>query len=172
MSWVFITTVDASADTSLDFTDLSSTYIAYKFLFYAYKPSVDGGIRIRTDSNNGASFDAGASDYDTMYHQTEMESTSPLHQVFGDDTRDAILSGNSQEDIHTHDMELTLFNPSAVEFTKVFFRHNMRNSGTNAGKEVIGAVMRTSAAAVNAFQFLVSSGNIASGTVTVYGLLA
>jgi hypothetical protein len=57
-----IQTVEPSGAASQDFIDLSDTYIAYLFSFNL-APSTASNLYVRTSTNNGSSFNTGASDY-------------------------------------------------------------------------------------------------------------
>lgn len=60
-SRVLITTTVASAAASVDFTGLSSDYEFYEIEFHNVTRT--GALWVRTSTDNGATFDAGASDY-------------------------------------------------------------------------------------------------------------
>lgn len=57
-----IQTVEPSGASSQDFTDLSDTYVGYLFLFNLI-PSTSSIMYARTSTDNGSSFNTGASDY-------------------------------------------------------------------------------------------------------------
>ena len=168
-AWDLLTTVTASNDTSIDITGLSSKHFAYKFVWAAIAHDSSGHLRIRTDANNGVSFDEGVSDYAWAAHRVSMQ-TTPAIPVDGDDASDFIRTSFFPQ--VSGEIIVTLFNPSGTEFTKMVWE-GVHNFSTGSGRaNVVGGGMRRSAALVDALQFFNSTGNIASGTLKVYGLRA
>ncbi len=170
--WDLLETVVADDDTTIDITGLSSTHFAYKFVWSAIENTATANMRFRTDANAGASFDAGGSDYGYVLHYVAMDATSPDHIVIGDDlsTLSVIIQ---QQLIDTFaDHELTLFNPSATEFTKWVFGAVYDNNTAGFHVHVLGAGARLSAALVDAVQYSYTAGNIFTGTLKIYGMRA
>ena len=169
---VFISTTTASASSSIDFTGLSSTYASYLFIFQSLAPASDlVDLWIRTSTDNGSTYDSGANDYGWAYSGG---SASPAN------TSDrAAREGVLKEDCGNATNETTcgwlkLLNPS--------------NSGSRCGwvGEIVGEVGLASEigysnafggstradAAVDAVRFMYSSGNISSGSISIYGIKA
>ncbi len=173
-AWELLQTQVASSDATIDVTDVIGSHVMYKFFWSDVVPATNNReFWMRTDSDNGASFDAGTSDYGWAVHAVSM-ATSPAHVVTADNAdaqmKLSVGSGNSAN--HFQSYEITLFNPSGTEYTKMKWEGDRTNSGGLRLHEM-GAGIRLSAADVDAVQFLFSSGsNIASGTLKVYGLLA
>ena len=176
--WNLLETVVASASGTIDVINLSAFYHAYKFVWWDISPSANGAVLfMRTDANNGASFDAGTSDYSWASHILVLQGT-PQHLISGDNADAEIQFGGTQDDgrhgsggNEGNDFMITLFNPSAAEFTKATWF----STGTNWNaleNHTTGAGIRLSAAAVNAVRFLYDSGNIAGGTLKIYGIRA
>ncbi len=171
--WDLLETVVASADTEVDIINLSSTYFAYKFIWSGLLPASDNvALWVRTDANNGASFDAAGSDYAWAGHSLSMQ-TSPIHSPTGDnaDAQIEVSLGFGTNANELADIEVLLFDPSATEYTKLTFAATFMDA-VPRGFFVSGAGVRLSAALVDAVRFLFSTGNIEVGTLKVYGMRA
>jgi len=174
-AWELLSTTTASNDATIDITNLSSTHFVFKFIWYGLDPVTDGAeFFMRTDSDNGASFDAGTSDYGWVHHHVEMDPTTPAHAVTGDnaDSEIQLFVNHGSAANELGDIEITLFNPSGTEFTKVKWKGLYFNSALSRYAHVMGAGVRLSAANVDAVRFLYSTGNINAGTLKVYGIKA
>ena len=176
LGWALLSTTVASADATIDVTGLNSDYFMYKFVWYGVQPDTESTTKfhIRTSSDNGASFDAGVSDYAWGNHRVSM-TTSPAHDPEGDNADSEIqINGNDALGTNANelmDLEITLFNPSATEYTKVKWEGTYFDAGV-LGNHIVGAGVRLSAAAVDGVRFLYSTGNISVGTLKVYGVRA
>lgn len=174
--WVKISSATASSSSSITFTGLSNTYAAYKVVIDRFAPATDGvSLWLRTSTNNGSSYDSGASDY----RWTHFAGSFGTMATAGS-TADAkiILAGAGGNDNignatneHTSG-EILIINPSAAAFCTVNYDFQMVNSAGNGRCAKAGGGVRVTAADVDAIQLLMSSGNIASGTATLYGLKA
>jgi len=171
-AWELISTTTASDDATIDIINLSSDFV-YKFFWYGLQPATDAQqLNIRTSTNNGGDWDAGASDYAWTTHEVPM-TTSPSHLPGGDDadSRILVLLGPGSATNETADLEVTLFNPSGTEFTKFQWETTLFDSSFfDLWETITGAGVRLSAADVDGVRFFHTSGNIASGTLKVYGL--
>jgi len=151
---------------------LSSDYYMYKFVWYGIQPVSDARFEMQTSSDNGVSFDSGASDYDYIAHQVTM-ATSPAHTVVGNDNATRIQfvedAGNLANELI--DLEITLFSPLRTEYTQIKFEGTSLDD-TIVGTHIIGGGVRLEAAAVNGVRFFFNTGNIATGTLKVYGVRA
>ncbi len=176
--WTLLsTTVVSGTPSEIDVINLSSDYFAYKFVWYAIKPATDGvDLYIRT-SSDGVSWDSTGSDYAWARHGGKID-TTPSHVVAGDnlDAQINTVIDKGAAANENADMEITLFNPSGTEYTKFIWNSIGRPSEDITGSvdpwRWIGGGIRLEAAAVNGVRFLMSSGNITSGTLWVYGIKA
>ena len=172
--WELIESQTASSSSSIVFTSsINSTYSTYKFILTAVAPATDAvNLLMRTSTDGGVGYDSGASDYAWIWEVISM-TTSPSQVLAGDDadtamTIGATLGTGTQEII---DVEITLFNPSSTNYTRMTNQGTLRNaSGTDY--MVNGSGKRLSAADVDAVQILKSSGNISSGIFKMYGIRA
>jgi len=171
---VKISTATASSSASISFTDLSSTYFMYIIRFSDVQPATDSTfLAMRTSTNNGSSYDSGASDYVWAMNYINQAGSENGEN----DTADSwirIIGDNGINDMGTGTNEkgsgvIYLYNPSAAKYTFInseafFFNEDLENTNVYVGG------FRASAADVDAVQLLMSSGNIASGSFVLYGV--
>jgi len=171
--WTLLSTTVASSDSTIDIINLSSDYFMYKFVWYGVKPSSDDvDFNIRTSSDNGSSWDSSSSDYAWIWHRVGATG-SPAHLLVGDnaDGEITVRDSNGNATNESSDWEITCFNPSGTEYTKFKWEGNQMNASTE-GNLIFGGGLRLSTTAVDGVRFLFDSGNIASGTLWVYGVKA
>jgi len=170
-SLVLIESQSASASSSLDFsTSIDSTYNHYVIAVNNIRVATDGAdLFLRVDSDSGASFDSGASNYKWSLHGN-VEGTG-ADDGSGADTEITLNTGN-------------IGNLATEAVSGFIHMHNPANASTyttftwqlayasNAGNlySVAGCGQRVNAQADNAFQLIASAGNLTSGTVALYGV--
>jgi hypothetical protein len=171
-SWVLLSTQTASSSATLDFTSgLDSTYDQYRFVLtdvLAATDAVDLWLRISQDG--GSTWLSGASSY---IHARNALSASATNTPAGSATGDAkivlaaSLSNNAGRPIAG---EIQFSTPSGLKFK--YFRSNLAfDDSSNSLKLVTGAgYYAADGNAITGVRFLMSSGNIASGSIALYGL--
>ena len=161
--WVKISSQTAAASASINFTGLSTTYRDFVVLLSNIKPATDGvQFWARTSTDNGASYDAGASNYNWI--DTNNAGTADTELQL---TSTSSIGSDTNEDVGGH---FWLFNPQSTgNFVRCAWVTDY-NTSSAAHLQAVGSGYRNAAADVDAFQFLFSSGNIASGTFTLYGI--
>jgi len=172
-SWVKISSATASSSSSIDFTDLSNTYIAYKVYITDYIPVTDGtNLYMRTSADNGSSYAAGASDYAWVMKSAIMN-TGASTGATGDDADSEISFQNSSgtDTNEKADFIVDIINPSSSQYTTAMITMYIENLAGDIYYQN-GSGVRLAASSTDAIRFLSSSGNIASGTFTLYGLKA
>lgn len=163
-AWVRISQTIASNDATVEFTDLDSTYSLYQVVITGVQSVNDStNFLMRTSTNNGVSFDSGATNYAYATDGNGSMSNSSAIQINA-----GALGNNTNE---KSDMMVYIFNPSATTFTNVVIHGVLMNSVTTA-QGIDSRGQRRSAADVDAIQFLYNNGNISTGTFTLYGLSA
>jgi hypothetical protein len=172
--WVFIEAKDASNSATIDFTGLGSTYDAYELRYSNVKPATDDvGLTLRIGTGAGPTYQSGASDYGyttefivgtsvaatanataTAIHLTSSGSTNGIGNASGEHCSGFVQFDNPDDgtDFQIFRFKGAHLNPSTVIY-----------STDGAGKY-------SSATAVTAIRFLMTSGNIASGHFVLYGL--
>tara|TARA_E500000318_G_scaffold89747_1_gene87401 strand:+ start:206 stop:871 length:666 start_codon:yes stop_codon:yes gene_type:complete len=176
---VLLSTQTASSSASLSFTTgIDSTYKEYVFKFINIHPSTRNA-----DFQFNMSIDAG-SNYNVTktttafraFHEESGGSSSLAYQT-GDDLAQStsyqdlsIGGGIQEEDEDSLSGYLHLFEPSSTTFVKHFISvTNQINAGNNAMNGYIAGYGNTTSA-VDAVDFKMSSGNIDSGVIKMYGV--
>lgn len=170
---VLLATATASADATVDFTSgIDGTYDEYVFALQNVTPATDGVILwLRTSTDGGSSWDAGASDYQSVtwsfQHNFSGSSGSPTDDKI-------VLAGNtfavgSAAGENGVSGRVHVAQPSVAHEVEVWGQGvYMADDGELAG--VISRGRRNAAADVNGLRFLFSSGNIESGKFKLYGV--
>jgi hypothetical protein len=125
-------------------------------------------LHMRTDSDGGASFDAGASDYQ---HVLVVTSTTGSVSGAGSATATSVQVGGAQgnQAAEKATSDITLYDPSTAEQKRIY---GIGVVPTNGGliNWISIAGSRAAGADVDAVRFFYSTGNIASGRYKVLGL--
>tara|TARA_R100000805_G_C3612751_1_gene113636 strand:+ start:258 stop:887 length:630 start_codon:yes stop_codon:yes gene_type:complete len=179
-----IKTIDASSSSTISFVHGSSdvvlddTYPIYMFRFINIHGSADANFTFNVSTNSGSNYNVTKTT--TYFNSAHSEDDSSEAQIEYRTSDDLAQSGNFQilhksMDSGNDDCgvgELFLFNPHSNEFVKNFISRNIYVSngadGTAKNSHISGYANTTSA--VNGVQFAMSSGNIDSGTIKLYGI--
>ena len=169
-----LATKTASASATLDFTEFAnSTYSRYLFVLKNVKPATDSvDLLVRLSTDAGATYDAGASDYD--YAAMGMGIASSTFQ--GDAANSSIQLtgstgiGNAATEFGASGDVQLLNAGSSSNYARVraVFSYDSP-SGWNVVADASGR--RLAAQDTTGIRFLMSSGNIASGTIEMWGLI-
>lgn len=164
----FITSVDASSEATLDFTAFDATkYDSYVFTFANVTPTTGSYFRARTSTNGGSSYDSSSNNY--QYRIMANGSASAAFETF------IPLSGVSgstiglSADVDGISGTLEIHGPHLTKKTMVVFNGMHFGSTSSTLVDVSSKTVRLSSDDVNAIQFFFDSGNIESGTITMYG---
>lgn len=151
---------------TLEFTGLTG-YVNFSILIEDLVPATDAvSLYLRTDSDGGASFDSGASDYQYNYNRIDPYATGPIQTLAAQIVLGAQVGSDTNE---SGVLRIDFMPPtnSRWSFIETTYRYRGDSSG-NTGVFWCSGVRR-STSAVNALQLLFSSGNIESATYYVYG---
>ncbi len=168
--WDLISTATASSSSTIDFTDLSSTYAFYKIVYYDVLPVTNSvSFRIRVGTGGTPTYDTG-NNYGWTYVYAQNGASGG-----GGNTTDssislvnATVSNNSQRAIYG---DITIYNPSQTSTYHVIdYNFNMQNDTTALITRTLGQGTYRSTTAVTAIRLYFSSGNIASGVFKLYGI--
>jgi hypothetical protein len=165
----------AANSASLDFTTcISSTYDDYVFEMVGIIPATNGAVLgLRCSTDGGSTFDASGI-YDSAELHTLFGSTASYGSVVNGAYlpifSDAGGTGLYSSALPALAGRLNLFDPLSASNYKLMTAEGV-GVYTNATRYLfsIGGVYR-STTAVNAIRFLMSSGNIAAGTIRCYGI--
>ena len=171
---VLLDTQEVSSAPTVNFSGLTGDYTLYKIVFYDVESASDDQIFVlRTSSDNGASFDSGASDY--KYVNIALSATGSTGDTVDNAASSIRLTatgagwGFGTGSNEVGDGEITIFNPQGTNHTKVLSDITyITSSGNHAMARSAGS--RASTDPVDAVQLLFGSGDIETGTFKLYGL--
>ena len=177
-SMILLTTETASSSATISFTSgIDSTYDEYVFKFINVQPATDGkkfSVGFRDGSTN---YDATkTTTYFYAYHSEDdtgavglgYEGANDLAQSTGFQPLSNATGSDSDEGVSG---ELRLYSPSSTTYVKHFMArvNSYGNYPINVDSHIAGYCNVT--AAIDGVQFKYDSGNIASGTIKLYGVV-
>lgn len=170
-TWLNTLTASNSASLS-DTTSLTSSYDEYDLHFLGILPATNGAhLLMRFSTNGGSSYDSGSN-----YSHSALGFTVAGSGLFGSQNDTAIdvfdtglynVSPRSSSGLRHLYIGSGLYPTMHGESQHVTATDQTANT---AEGDIHNAVYRVSSPAPNAMQFLMSSGNIASGVIRIYGL--
>ena len=176
-----IKTLTASSSSTLSFVNGSSdvvlddTYPVYMFKFINIHPASDGTHFRVGFRDGGSSYDATVTT--TFFRAGHAEADNETYLAYRTDSdlaqstspqRLGIFVGNDNDQCCSG--ELHLFNPSSTTFVKNFIARTSNTYYVDYHQDEFIAGYANVTAAIDAVQFKMSSGNIDSGTITLYGI--
>ena len=173
-------TQTASSSASISFTsNIDSTYPIYLFKFINIHPATDGAeFTINFSTDSGSNYNVAKTTTFFVAYNAESESSSGLTYIDSLDIAQGTGVANIFYNVGNENDEsasgtLHLFNPSSTTFVKHFMStfNVYNNSGSNGNSvQVDVAGYGNTTSAIDAVQFAMSSGNIDSGTIKMYGV--
>jgi hypothetical protein len=169
-----IATTLASTSATIDFTGLTSAFTKYTVLIHDLVPATDNVyLQMRVGTGGGPTWQSGASAYSYGYRLQ-----GPTNGGDGGSGADAdgtsIHLTRPSNGISSSGgllAEITIANPSGASLNKLINYVVGYNQTAAAGvAHITGSAFFGSATAVTAIRFLVSSGNITSGTFQLLGV--
>tara|TARA_Y100000114_G_scaffold154422_1_gene176426 strand:+ start:522 stop:1139 length:618 start_codon:yes stop_codon:yes gene_type:complete len=171
-------TQTASSSASISFTsNIDSTYPIYMFKFINIHPATNNAyFTFQGNASGGSGFNETMTTTVFYAYHNEAGNDTLLGYIAGSDQaqgtgfqrliNDGIGNGNDE----CASGELTLFNPSSTTFVKHFIaRTNNYYNGTYSMDSYTAGYFNTTSA-IDEIQFKMSSGNIDSGTIKLYGI--
>ena len=169
---VLVTSVTLSNVASVAFTSIDSTYETYVFMLNNVVPVSDGvQLYMRTSTDGGSSYDSGSSDYDTrscaVNNSNSFEATGSVDSTFMSLNQGASNIGSASGEgislvVHLYQpSNSSLFTTMSYQGTAIYSEGSMRPQ--------FGSGARMATESVDAVQFLMSSGNLESGEINMYG---
>lgn len=168
--WVLLQSSDVNSVASIEFTDLSLDYFAYKILMDYVIPITDGvGLQLQLSTDNGLSWINSAASYRSMRATNSASGVTPSGGQSVSAMTMALNTGNTSFVAGLWG-EITVYLPmeSATRCTVTSHVFNVNSSGN--GESVTGGHQRLNNEANNAMRLLFASGNIASARVRLYGI--
>jgi len=179
-SLVLLSTQTASSSATIDFTsNIDSTYDSYVFKFINMHPatnSVEFSFNMSTDS--GSNYNVTKTTTHFRAFHSENDADTALAYDAGVDLAQStsfqplgFYIGNNNDD--NLNGTLQIFNPSSNTFVKHFISTTSFNHIPADAREMNSYIAGygNTTSAINAIQFKMSSGNIDSGTIKMYGVV-
>jgi len=171
-SFTLISTATASNSATLTFTGISSTYDLYFIELVEIVGASASSLRMRTSFDGGANYDTSGYMYQSFGYTsavtawtTDFDGSSTFLPVWNNNCG-AISTTASYSGLSAN---VYLMSPASSAYTKYFATAVwFTGAAANSYAQITGAQMSTSP--VNAIQFLMASGNIASGKIRLYGI--
>lgn len=173
---VLLDEITASSDATIDFTTgIDATYDLYELHIFDHLPATNNtGLRLRTSTDGGSTFDSGASNYDYALtanfagigsFTSTNSADSKINLSY--ETGSNMLSNTSSQPLNG---KIRLWKPtSASTYGYLDFILGYFTSG-GVYVNVQGGGLNANVADIDAFQLYQSSGNIASGNYKLYGV--
>ena len=182
-SLVPIKTLTASSSATLSFVDgssdvvLDSTYDSYVFKFINIHPSINSIQFLFNGSTDGGSnynVTKTTTNFSTL-HKEDDSFTFLGYQTSADLAQSTnFVRINANEIGADNDQHLSgtlqLFNPSSSTFVKHFIADSQVSEQSDHSERVFVAGYMNTTSSINAVQFKMSSGNIDSGVIKLYGI--
>jgi hypothetical protein len=174
---VWLARQTASSSAQLDFTSfISSTYDTYIFECISIRPATDGAMFvIRVGTGGGPTYDtSGNYNYGSLWKMitnnavAQWGAAGATYMSLFNDSAGTALSNTAGVSLQA---TIQMYNPASSSLVKMFRWNMLFNYATDDNHYMVdGAGIYAPSTAVTAVRFLMSTGNIASGTVDVYGI--
>lgn len=166
--WRLITSTPLSAATAVSFTNLDTTYDMFCIEIVNLTHTSNTTLGVRTSTNNGSSYDSGATDYNYNYTYTDGVSVAGLSSSGA--TSVLVTPGADTTSANGgHNLYLYIAQPFTARRTRMYWHGDITFSTGTANRPIHGAGSRLATAGlVNAVQLFPTSGTM-SGTVNLYG---
>ena len=171
-----ISSQTASSSSTIDFTSgIDSTYKEYIFKFINIHQATDiAFLTFNGSVDTGSNYNVTKTKTFFIDYHDEGDSSTGLTYQTGNDLAQStdfqkLAEGGSDND-QSISGEMFLFNPSDTTFVKHFIsRFNMYSRSDYTQDHYIAGYFNTTSA-IDAVQFKMTSGNIDSGTIKLYGV--
>jgi len=175
----FIKEQTASSSASISFVDGSSdvvfdsTYPIYVFKFFNIHPASTAYFQFNLSSDGGSNYNVTKTTTLFQAYHDEADSSTSLSYNTGQDLAQSTSSQYLNEVTTSNDDSgsgsLILFNVSSTTFVKHFIADNNGVYSGYSNRRLVAGYANTTSA-IDAIQFTMSSGNIDSGTIKLYGI--
>ena len=173
----FISSATASSSASIEFTSsIDSTYKEYVFYFVDIHPSSDGQqFQFNLSTDGGSNYNV--SKTTTWFYAWHNEGDGDTNLTYG--TGNDLANGTGYQKLfenlsfdndHSGVGYLHLFNPSSTTFVKHFISRTSVVTNANYEEDNYIAGYGNTTSAINAVKFEMTSGNIDSGQILLFGI--
>ena len=172
-----ISSQTASGSASIEFTSgIDSTYPIYRFEFINMHPATDGAeFQFNLSTDGGSNYNVTKTTTFFRTYHNESDATTSLEYVTDFDLAQSTSFKTIMRDMGSDNDQagcgsLKLFNPSSTTFVKHFISDCQHYQLNDFSMRDMTAGYGNTTSAVNAVKFQMSSGNIDSGTIKLYGI--
>lgn len=179
-SLVLLASQTASASASLSFTTRNTTgqsgaiiqsdYDEYLVEVVGLVPATDNvSLLMNASTNGGSSYDTGAN----YGAQLRLDQSTFSTVLGGNSGKTAWLTLPNVDNTATQvsvNLSIRIMSPSSTSLYKVILVHGTYKNNDGSFYAVTGMGVYLSTTAVDAFQFIASAGNLASGVIRCYGV--
>ena len=175
---VLISSQTASSSASISFTTgINSTYKEYQFYFINCRPATDSvnfTFNLSTDAGSNYNVTKTSTFFFGYHNEADndtgviYESAQDLAQSTGEEIIVPSLGNDADQNASG---TLTLFNPSSTTYVKHYIARVNDMSAADYMNDCYKAGYGNTTSAVDAIRFKMSSGNIADGTILMYGIV-
>ena len=179
----FIKKQTASSSSTISFVHgtsdvvLDGTYKEYLFTFKNIHPSDDGAVfEVNFSTDGGSNYNVTKTSTYFEARHDESGSSALAYETVEDLAQSTdfqtIQRNQSNDNDHSTNGTLTLFNPSSTTFVKHFISHVSGNHESDWNLNVFVAGYANTTSAINAVQFKKASGDgdIDAGDICLYGI--
>ncbi len=174
---VLISSQTASASASISFTTgIDSTYKEYQFYFINCRPATDNvNFSFNLSTDGGSNYNVTkTTTYIVTFANEANNDTVLAYDTAKDSAQDTGFAnfvtnqGNGADECFSGLMQL--FNPASTTYVKHFITNTNGYLSSDYSVENFIAGYGNTTSAINAIQFKYASGNIADGTILMYGI--
>ena len=177
-----IKTLTASSSATLSFVDgsggvvLDSTYPIYMFKFINIHPATNSVLfQFNLSTDSGSNYNVAKTTTAFAAQHKEDDSSTALSYDTGEDLANgtgfqSFLSNIGNLDDESASGEMFLYSPSSTTFVKHFTSRVNHHHSEDISLDCYIAGYGNTTSAINAVQFKMSSGNIDSGKIKLYGI--
>ena len=155
---------------------LDNTYKTYLFKFVNLHPATDDVVfQFQGSTNGGSGYGVTITSTAFRAYHNEADSSAGLNYEGSNDLAQStnfqyLMEGVGNDNDQAGSGELFLFNPSSTTFVKHFIARTQFYQKSDATQENDYGGYFNTTSAINAIQFKMSSGNIDSGRIALYGI--
>ena len=172
---VLVSSATASSSASLSFT--LGDYKEYQFYFVNIHPANDNNLfRTNFSIDNGSNYNVVKTTTYFMAGHSEADDYSVLQYRTSDDVAQSTAdfpifnNGLGGDNDQSYSGSMSIFNPSSDTFVKHFMVNGNGSIDNNTSINAFMAGYANTQSALTNIKFLMSSGNIDSGTILMYGI--
>jgi hypothetical protein len=167
----------ASSSSTISFTSgIDDTYDEYVFKFINIHPATDGSqFQFNASTDSGSNYNVTkTTTFFQAYHQ-ESGGSAGLQYATALDIAQGTGFQNVTGDLGNQNDEcgsgeIHIYNPSSTTFVKHFMSRENGQQNNEQSVSIFTAGYFNTTSAVNSFRFQMSSGNIDSGVIKLYGI--